>query len=341
MRFVRACLGLLLLSVTACATPDASTEEDDDRATTLEGLTEGDVEAAAARALANANRSNADFEPGEGRADRGDGDVASSTTEAGGLHPLSLGDDLTRALGKGTWTYAFRITKDGRTSTDVATAQTDRNMWAASVFKVFTGFTAFANRSVADDTLTLMLRTSNNALANFSMCKNGETLGGYRANCSSVAYATTAMKMNTAIAGTTTWLRDEQGITLSSAFTMKDGSGLLPQNKMTIDDVMSVLMAARRHDGYERFKDMLAQPGKASTLRARFAGMEGKVFAKTGTYPSTGAGTKTLAGFVELSGDRTMVFAVFGNGVGAVSPAMGRIEVAVKKAIAAADASGR
>ncbi|MBS2014193.1 MAG: D-alanyl-D-alanine carboxypeptidase [Deltaproteobacteria bacterium] len=330
-----------LASLAACSSPGASTDEDDGSAATLEGLSEGDVEGAAARALASAERARTDFEPGEGNADRG-GDVApSAATVTSDLRPLSLHEDLDRALGAGVWAYAFRITRDGRTATDLATQSTDRIMYAASVFKVVTGFTAFAHRAVADDTLTFMLRTSNNALANFSMCKNGELLGGYRATCSSVAYATSAMKMGNAIQETTKWLREEQGVALSSSFSMKDGSGLLPQNRMTIDDVTSVLMAARRHDGYERFKNMLAQPGKASTLRARFAGLEGRVFAKTGTYPSTGKGTKTLAGFVELSGGRTMVFAVFGNGVGAVSPAMGRIEGAVKKAIRAADENAR
>lgn len=331
MRSACTSLVFLLLAIVPIGCSQPVEHEEDDGDVTLDGLTGEDVERAASRALARANAAGTDFESAES----GPATAAPSDAE---IHPASTLSGLDRALGAGTWAYAFRITKDGRTSTELASANASRSMWAASVFKVVTGYTAFANQTVAPDTLTFTLRTSNNALANFSMCKNGEKLGRYTADCKAVAYAPATMKMGAAIAASKEWLRG-RGVELSTSFVMKDGSGLLPDDHMTVDDIVSVLMAARRDPGYATFREMLAQPGKASTLRSRFAGLEGKLFAKTGTYPSTGAGTKTLAGFVDLGRGRTMVFAVFGNGVGAVSPAMGRIESAVRIAIRAADSA--
>lgn len=310
-----------LLTITTLGAGCASEVPDDGDGVTLEGLTEGDAEREAARALAEADATGRDFEGDEGKASAGGGS---------GLGTQSL--DLTGDLGSGTWAYDFRVTTDGRTSTTLGSSRRDARMMGASTHKLFTGFAAFANKTVEASTLTYMLRTSNNQLANFAMCKNGVALGRYSATCKSVTTATAAMKMPDAIRETFEWHR-EQGENLSSTLTMTDGSGLNTTNVLTVGDLVEVLMAGRRHARYSEWKKMLAQPGVSSTLRSRFSGYEGKLYAKTGTYHQDGGGVKSLAGYVELGGGRTLVFAVVGNGVGDANAAMGRIEKSVKKAV--------
>ncbi|MBL8610913.1 MAG: D-alanyl-D-alanine carboxypeptidase [Myxococcales bacterium] len=327
-----------LLSLTLAAlplVPGCATEATaPDDAVTFEGLTEADLEGQAKAALARADRDGTDYEPGEGGADPSTADVEPAAVDPSPIRPASISSaEIERALGAGTWGYVFRVTSNGRSSELVASGNATRSMYGASTFKVPTGFTAFAHGNVAPATLTYMLRTSNNALANFTMCKNGETLGRYQAQCAAREYAPATMRMGDATRETTAWLRRE-GADLSPSFVMKDGSGLLPQDRTTPADLVEVLMVARSHERYRDFREMLAQPGKPSTLRARFAGFEGRLFAKTGTYPRTGNGVKALAGYVELGGGRTLVFAVLGNGVGPVSPAMGRIEKAVRLVVA-------
>lgn len=321
LRPLVAATSLLLFGIGCGGAPAA----EEDEAVTLEGLTEEDAERAAARALATANAKRLDFERGEG-----------GSANAGGVRPANV--DLGGDLGAGTWAYDLRITTDGRTSTSLGSANTETAVLGASTFKLFTGFAAFANKTVQTSTLAYMLRTSSNPLANFAMCKNGVALGEYRATCKSLTNATTAMKMPTAIAETLAWHR-EQGEKLSTSLTMVDGSGLKVENKLLVGDLVEVLMAGRRHPDYAKWKDLLAQPGVSSTLMTRFPGYEGKLFAKTGTYFDDGGGVKSLAGYVELSNNRTMVFAIVGNGVGDPKTALDRIEKGLLKAIAEAEAN--
>jgi hypothetical protein len=314
------CVGVL---AAGCAVDGA---EETPAGTTLEGLSAEDAEREAARALATANAQHRDFEAAEGR--------PSGAVTTGAIGPRSV--DLAGDLGGGTWAYELRVTTDGTTSTELGASNQAASMLGASTFKLFTGLAAFANKTVAVSTLTYALRTSSNPLANFAMCKNGTALGGYPATCKSVTNATAAMHMDDAIRATLAWHR-EQGETLSPLLTMVDGSGLQATNRLTADDLVAVLMAGRRHAGYTRWREMLAQPGVSSTLQSRFAGYEGKLFAKTGTYHDDGGGVKALAGYAELSRGRTLVFAMIGNGVGDPDAAMDRIEIAVKKAISAAE----
>jgi hypothetical protein len=324
LRLPAALGGLLLATLSAGCGPERPDELD--VGTAFEGLSADDAEREAARALANADAERRDFEGAEGR--------RTSAGTSGSLRPQSvpLGDEL----GGGTWAYAFRVTTDGVTSTELDGSNQGTSMFGASAFKLFTGLAAFANHTVAAPTLTYTLRTSSNQLANFAMCMNGIKLGGYKANCRSVTNATPTMRMEEAISATLAFHR-EQGVVLSPAFTMTDGSGLQTTNRLTADDLVAVLMEGRRHEGYARWRDMLAQPGKASTLLSRLKGYEGKVFAKTGTYHEDGGGVKVLAGYGELSRGRTLVFSVIGNGVGDPDKAMDRIELTVKKAITAAE----
>lgn len=319
LRRLASLLPLMFLTVPAIGC--AQTVADDD-AVAFEGLTEDDADREAARALAIANAQRRDFEGDEGRG--GSGGVRTQTI------------DLGSSLGAGTWAYELRVTRDGRASTLVGGSRTDASMMGASTHKLFTGFAAFSNRTVPAATLTYMLRTSNNQLANFAMCKNGVALGHYTATCKSVTTATAAMKMPDAIRETLEWHR-EQGESLSTSLSMSDGSGLQTTNHLTVHDLVEVLMAGRRHARYGEWKVMLAQPGVSSTLASRFAGYEGKLFAKTGTYHEDGGGVKALAGYAELSGGRTLVFAVVGNGVGDPNAAMKRIETSIVKAIEAAE----
>ncbi len=136
------------------------------------------------------------------------------------------------------------------------------------------------------------------------------------------------MRMKDAIPATKEYL-GEQGVPLSTTFTMKDGSGLDAGNVLTIDDLTRLLDDVNVDPKRAEFLDMLAQPGVSSTLRTRFAGLEGKLFAKTGTYYEDGGGVKSLAGIVVLGGGKSLVFAVVGNGTGDPKAALDRIEKAV------------
>ncbi len=330
---------LALAVLTGACSAEAEATPDDGSGEGLEGLTADDAEARATRILAQANASRKNFEPEENLT------RPSGTGPASEPLPLftppspsfrTLTDDTRTALGTGTWGFRF-VVVDASTGTRnvLSEDKTSQKLLGASSFKLFTGWTAFKTGSTRVNTLTLMLRASQNNLANLAMCQNGEKLKRYDAPCVARTTPTAAFRFSEAIPATKAFLGDE-GVTLSSTFTMKDGSGLDPTNVLTIDDLTSVLDDVNADPRRAEFLDMLAQPGVASTLRARFAGLEGKLFAKTGTYYEDGGGVKALAGVVLLSPQKTLIFAVVGNGTGDPTKALDRIEKVVQSHVATA-----
>lgn len=332
-------LAATLVALGACSAEVPADETSTD-GESLEGLTADDAETRAARILAEANASKRDFEPEESRTRASSG--TSSTAEAkvvlepARVRPLGLTEDTKAELGDGTWAFRFTLLSGG-TKTLLSEDAAQKPMMGASTFKLFTAWTAFKTGSTRSATLTLMLRASKNELANLAMCQNGEKLRGYDAPCVARQTPTTAMRFRDAIPATKTHLAGE-GVTLSSAYTMVDGSGLDTKDLLTIDDLTSLLDHVNVDPKRATFLDMLAQPGVASTLSTRFPGLEGKLFAKTGTYHQDGGGVKSLAGVVDIAPGKTLIFAVVGNGVGDPTKALDRIEKVVRVHVDAATA---
>jgi len=322
---------LALGAGTGCSAEVTGGEGDDTSGESLEGLTAEDADVKAKAILDRANAAGKNFETEENLTR-----AASATTPASVMPSYTpptprfrtLTDDTRAALGTGTWGFRFTVVATGGEKTLLSEDKTTTKLLGASTFKLFTGWTAFKTGSTRASTLTLMLRASQNNLANLAMCQNGEKLKGYDAPCVSRTTPSAAMRMRDAIPATKEHLA-EQGVALSTTFTMKDGSGLDAGNVLTIDDLTRLLDDVNADPKRAEFLDMLAQPGVASTLRTRFAGLEGKLFAKTGTYYEDGGGVKSLAGIVLLPAGRSLVFAVVGNGTGDPKAALDRIEKAV------------
>lgn len=90
-----------------------------------------------------------------------------------------------------------------------------------------------------------------------------------------------------------------------------DGSGLSVYNRVTPRGVVSFLLWADRQPWGQTWRASFPVAGRDGTLAMRFRGtaLEGRLFAKTGSLH----GVNALSGFMETSGGRTLVFAVFAN----------------------------
>jgi D-alanyl-D-alanine carboxypeptidase/D-alanyl-D-alanine-endopeptidase (penicillin-binding protein 4) len=70
-------------------------------------------------------------------------------------------------------------------------------------------------------------------------------------------------------------------------------------------------MAASEHA--DLYRGAMAEPGEeGSTLRRRLAGLEGRVFAKTGTITHV----NSLSGYLLGRDDRELIFSILTNGSG-------------------------
>jgi D-alanyl-D-alanine carboxypeptidase/D-alanyl-D-alanine-endopeptidase (penicillin-binding protein 4) len=102
----------------------------------------------------------------------------------------------------------------------------------------------------------------------------------------------------------------EQAGVPSDDLVIADGSGLSRANRLTARSLHGVLVAVLAHPAGEQFRESLAEPGEEGTLRRRLAGLEGRVFAKTGTLN----GVSALSGYVQARSGRWLAFAVLMNG---------------------------
>jgi D-alanyl-D-alanine carboxypeptidase/D-alanyl-D-alanine-endopeptidase (penicillin-binding protein 4) len=96
-------------------------------------------------------------------------------------------------------------------------------------------------------------------------------------------------------------------------FRLRDGSGLSAQNLLTPRTLVRLLDQASRTPWGATFRAALAEPGeRGGTLENRLAGLEGRVFAKTGTLTNVAA----LSGYLVDAGGSTILFSIMTNGSG-------------------------
>ncbi len=167
--------------------------------------------------------------------------------------------------------YFTLLKKDG---TEVLISESTPNIMLkpASTMKLFTGWWAFRKKVRTTTYLSKMLRESVNSMADSTVGQ----MGGPKAM---VTYYTNL------------------GLPTADNFKPADGSGLSYSNQTNCKFEISLLRYIRQHESYQTFKNLLAQPGQAGTLRSRMKSLAGKVFAKTGTLNRTAS----LTGFLETS----------------------------------------
>jgi D-alanyl-D-alanine carboxypeptidase/D-alanyl-D-alanine-endopeptidase (penicillin-binding protein 4) len=94
---------------------------------------------------------------------------------------------------------------------------------------------------------------------------------------------------------------------------LRDGSGLSAQNVVTPRALVQLLAHARAAPWGETFRRALAEPGEGSTtLSARLRGLEGRVFAKTGSLTNVAA----LSGYLTREDGGLVIFSILTNGSG-------------------------
>jgi D-alanyl-D-alanine carboxypeptidase/D-alanyl-D-alanine-endopeptidase (penicillin-binding protein 4) len=99
----------------------------------------------------------------------------------------------------------------------------------------------------------------------------------------------------------------------SGAVALRDGSGLSAQNLLTPHAIVQILDHARRQPWGDAYVAAMAQPGvKESTLERRLTGLEGRVFAKTGTI----AHVNSLSGYLRTANGRELIFSILSNASG-------------------------
>lgn len=96
----------------------------------------------------------------------------------------------------------------------------------------------------------------------------------------------------------------------TSKLILADGSGLSRKNRVTARALHQILVALAKHPAGDEFRECLAEPGEEGTLRRRFLGIEGRLFAKTGTLN----GVSTLSGYVQTKTGKWIAFAILMNG---------------------------
>jgi D-alanyl-D-alanine carboxypeptidase/D-alanyl-D-alanine-endopeptidase (penicillin-binding protein 4) len=109
---------------------------------------------------------------------------------------------------------------------------------------------------------------------------------------------------------------------------LRDGSGLSAYNLVTPRAVMTLLRAVHQRSWGADYAAALAEPGEDdSTLERRLSGLEGRVFAKTGTITHV----NSLSGYVDSADGRRLAFAFLTNSSGLrASRVRGLIDQAVR-----------
>lgn len=95
--------------------------------------------------------------------------------------------------------------------------------------------------------------------------------------------------------------------------TFRDGSGLDAYNLVTPRAMVQILRFMRESEHAALYRAALAEPGEEDgTLRTRLDGLEGRVFAKTGTITHV----NSLSGYLVGRDDRELIFSILTNGSG-------------------------
>jgi D-alanyl-D-alanine carboxypeptidase/D-alanyl-D-alanine-endopeptidase (penicillin-binding protein 4) len=107
------------------------------------------------------------------------------------------------------------------------------------------------------------------------------------------------------------YLVDVVGID-STAFWLSDGSGLTVQNLLTPHAIVQLLDHARRRPWGTIYLQAQARPGEDGTLERRLTGLEGRLFAKTGS----GTHVNALSGYLRAANGRELLFSIMTNASG-------------------------
>ncbi len=202
-----------------------------------------------------------------------------------------------------TWSYIFELMDVKGESTNISSLEPQTLLKPASTMKVFTAWWAMVKSFRTDIFLAEMLKKSVNDMAD----ETAQGLGGVLA------------------------MEDfyrEKGLQISDeTFQAADGSGLSYSNKTTCQVQIELLKLIRKDKDYDRFKNLMAQPGKVGTLQNRLSTLKGRLFAKTGTLKRTAS----LSGFLETS-KGTVVFCVLSDYLSiTVAEARIKIDQLIKK----------
>jgi D-alanyl-D-alanine carboxypeptidase/D-alanyl-D-alanine-endopeptidase (penicillin-binding protein 4) len=116
----------------------------------------------------------------------------------------------------------------------------------------------------------------------------------------------------------TTWLVEQAGVD-STAFFLRDASGMSPQDLLAPSGIVRLLEFAGTQPWGGVFRNGLPAPGQeGGTLSNRLAGYEDRIRAKTGTITNV----NSLSGY--LGGRRELIFSIMTNGSGVSSAAVRR-----------------
>ncbi|HET6765645.1 MAG TPA: D-alanyl-D-alanine carboxypeptidase/D-alanyl-D-alanine-endopeptidase [Longimicrobiaceae bacterium] len=126
------------------------------------------------------------------------------------------------------------------------------------------------------------------------------------------------------------FLEREVGVD-STAFRLRDASGLAGENLITPHAFVQVLDYVRRTPGEALVKAGMPVAGSPGSLQARFPDLTGRVRAKTGYISNV----DSLSGYVTLADGREIVFSIVVNGTGLSSARVRTAIDDVVRAIAA------
>jgi serine-type D-Ala-D-Ala carboxypeptidase/endopeptidase (penicillin-binding protein 4) len=108
------------------------------------------------------------------------------------------------------------------------------------------------------------------------------------------------------------YLRDAIGVD-TTAFFLRDASGMSAQNLLTPYATNAMLAHAARQPWADAYRDAHAQPGLAgSTLSGRLRPLDGRVWAKTGTITNVNA----LSGYFRAADGRDYLFSILTSASG-------------------------
>jgi D-alanyl-D-alanine carboxypeptidase/D-alanyl-D-alanine-endopeptidase (penicillin-binding protein 4) len=108
------------------------------------------------------------------------------------------------------------------------------------------------------------------------------------------------------------YLVNEVGVRPSD-ISARDGSGLSFYNLITPRAIVRILTEMHQMPWAAEYRDAMAEPGEdGSTLENRLEGLEGRIFAKTGTISNV----NSLSGYLVRENGHEIVFSILTNGSG-------------------------
>jgi D-alanyl-D-alanine carboxypeptidase/D-alanyl-D-alanine-endopeptidase (penicillin-binding protein 4) len=107
----------------------------------------------------------------------------------------------------------------------------------------------------------------------------------------------------------------------STSFSLRDASGLSPQNLLAPEAIVALLQHARTSPWAQAYHDALPEPGmEDGTLESRLLELRGRLRAKTGSITNV----NTLSGYLTTADGRELIFSIMTNASGAPAAAVRR-----------------